>query len=95
MAGILLRLVGPFLTKAARTNSLKDAGTNLDHFSKNFPHGRVYFVYLGGLIVFRMETLVISAWQLEVTLYCCSFSSRVFNLGYFTVWSNLGICRYG
>ena len=35
-AGILLRLLGPILTKAA--------GTNFDHFSKKFPHGRVDFV---------------------------------------------------
>ena len=35
-AGILLRPMGPILTKAARTN--------FDHFSENFPHGRVDFV---------------------------------------------------
>ena len=44
MAGILLRLLGPFLTKVVGTNSLKAAGTNFDYFSKTFPHGRVDFV---------------------------------------------------
>ena len=44
MAGILLRLLGPILTKAAKTNSLKVAGTNFDHVSEKFPHGRVGFV---------------------------------------------------
>ena len=44
MAGIFLRLLGPFFTKDAGTNSLKAAGTNFDHFSENFPHGRVDFV---------------------------------------------------
>ena len=45
MAGILLRPLGPFFTKAAGTNSLKATGvSNFDHFSENFPHGRVDFV---------------------------------------------------
>ena len=44
MAGILLRLLGPILTKAAGTNSLKVVGTNFNHFSENFPSGRVDFV---------------------------------------------------
>ena len=44
MVGILLRLLGPFLTKAAGTNSLKATGTNFDHFFENIPHGRVDFV---------------------------------------------------
>ena len=57
MAGIPLRLSGPFFTKASGTNSLKAAGTNFDHFSENFPHGRVDFVWLGGIVVFFMETL--------------------------------------
>ena len=44
MVGILLRLLGPILTKAAGTNSLKADGTNFDQFSETFPHGRVDFV---------------------------------------------------
>ena len=44
MAGILLRLLGPFFTKAAGTNSLNAVATNFDHFFENFPHGRVDFV---------------------------------------------------
>ena len=44
VSGILLRLLGPILTKDAQTNYLKDIGTNFDHFSVNFPHGRVDFV---------------------------------------------------
>ena len=44
MASILLRLLGPFFTKVVGTNSLKVVGTNFDHFSENFPHGRVDFV---------------------------------------------------
>ena len=44
MADILLRLLGPILTKATGTNSLKAVGTNFDHFSETFPHGRVDFV---------------------------------------------------
>ena len=52
---------GEHSLKATGTDSLKASGTNFDHFSENFPHGRVYFVYLGGLIVFCMTTLVISA----------------------------------
>ena len=44
MVGIILRLLGPFFTKAIGTNSLKAVGTNFDHFSENFPRGRVDFV---------------------------------------------------
>ena len=44
MAGILLRLLGPILTKDVGTNSLKAVGTNFDHFSEIFSHGRVDFV---------------------------------------------------
>ena len=94
MAGILLRLLGPFFTKVDGTNSLKAAGTNFDHFSENFPHGRVDFVvgwshcFLhGNLGNFGMET--------QGKLYCYSFSLRVFYLGYLSIWSNLAICRYG
>ena len=61
-------------------HSLKAAGTNFDHFSENFPHGRVDFVYLGGLIVFYMETLVISAWKLEVNSIVVVFLQEFFTL---------------
>ena len=72
MAGILLRLLGPFFTKVV--------GINFDHFSEKFPHGRVDFVYLGGLIVFFMATLVISTWQLEVNSIVVVFLQEFFNL---------------
>ena len=94
MVGILLRLLGPFFTKVPGTNSLKVVGTNFDHFSENFPHGRVYFVYLGGLIVFCMETLVILAWKLEVNSIVVVFLQEFFTLdilGFGLTWEFAGM----
>ena len=41
MVGIVLRLLGPILTKVVGTNSLKAIGTYFDNFSENVSHGRV------------------------------------------------------
>ena len=72
--------MGPILTKVVGSNSLNNVGTNFDQSSENFPHGRVEFVYLSCLIVFYMETLVISAWQLEVNSIVVVFLQEFFTL---------------
>ena len=98
MAGILLRLLGPFFTKAVGTNSFKAIGINFDHFSEKFPHGRVDFVYLGGLIVFFMATLVISTWQLEVNSIVVVFLQEFFTLdilGFGLTWEFTGMVASG
>ena len=71
MADILLRLLGPFFTKAI--------GTNFDYFFENFPRGGVGFVYLGGIIFF-VETLVVLVWQVEVNSIVVVFLQEFFTL---------------
>ena len=61
-------------------HSLKAVGTNFDHFFETFPHGRVDFVWLGGLTIFCMETLIISAWKLEVNSIVVVFLQEFFTL---------------
>ena len=52
------------------------------------------FVYLGGLIVFCMETLVIPAWQLEVNYIVVVFLQEFFTfdiLGFGLTWAFVGM----
>ena len=81
-------------TKKCGGNSLKAVGTNFDHFSDNFLHGRVDFVQLGGLIVFCMETLAILAWKLEVNSIVVVFLQEFFTLdilGFGLTWEFAGM----
>ena len=56
------------------------------------------FVLLGGLIVFRMETLEILAWQLEVNSIVVVFLQDFFSLdilGFGLTWEFVGMVATG
>ena len=74
------------------------AGTNFDHSSKHFPHGRVEFVYLSSLIFFYMETLVILTWKLKVNSIVVAFLQEFFTLdiiGFGLTWPFAGMVAVG